>query len=301
MRIGLWIEGQLGASVPEVGRQLADAAGAGYTRAWVGEVGSWDPLTLLAATGHHGPGLGLGTAIVRTYPRHPLALAAQALTVQATTGARLTLGVGPSHGPVVAGQYGIPFDAPARNTREYLGVLLPLLRGEEVSFRGEHWTAAGRIGVYEVTPPTVLLSALGPAMLRIAGELADGTITAWAGPSTIGSFVQPRLSRAAAAAGRPDPQVVAQVCVCVTSDPDGARRWVDDAFAPAAELPSYRAVFEREGLSSPGAAILAGDETAVERGLRRFADAGATEVQVVPVGSPEEKSRTRVALGAFEL
>ncbi len=299
MRIGLWIEGQLGAPIEEVGRQLAAAARAGYARAWVSEVGSWDPLTLLAAIGRDAPAIDVGTGVVRTYPRHPLALAAQALTTQAATGNRLTLGIGPSHRPVVEGQYGISYDAPVRNLREYLGVLMPLLRGEEVSFRGEYWTAAGRIGVPDAPPPGVLVSALGPVMLRLAGELTDGTITAWTGPATIGDFVRPRLAKAAAAAGRPEPHVVAQVCVCVTTDPEGARRWVDEAFGGAGELPSYRAVFEREGVTSPGGTVLAGDEAAVERGMRRFAEAGVSEVQIVPVGTPEEKSRTLTVLGAF--
>jgi F420-dependent oxidoreductase-like protein len=297
VRVGLWIEGQLGATIEEVVRQVDAAGDAGYARAWVGEVGSWDPLTLLAAVGRHAPGIEVGTAIVRTYPRHPLALAAQALTVQAATGNRLTLGVGSSHAPVITQEYGLSFAAPARNMREYLSVLTPLLRGESVDYRGESWTAVGRIGTAGAQAPQVLVSALGPVMLQVTGELADGTITAWAGPKTIGDVVRPALDAAAAAAGRPDPVVVAQVCVCVTGDPDRARRWVDERFGRAADLPSYRAVLEREGLPGPGATVLAGDEATVERGLGRFADAGASEVQVVPVGTAEAKGRTIEALG----
>ncbi len=299
MRIGLWIEGQLGAPLDEVSRQLRAAKEAGYGRAWVGEVGGWDPLTLLAVTSQHVPGVDVGTAVVRSYPRHPLALAAQALTVQAATGGRLVLGVGPSHAPIVEGQYGLPFEAPVRNLREYLSVLIPLLRGESVAFHGESWTAVGEIGVRDVPPPPVLVSALGPAMLRLAGEVADGTITAWAGPTTIEEVVRPHLDKAAGAAGRPDPDVVAGVCVCLTDDPDGARRWVDQTFGGARDLPSYRRVLDREGLASPGDAVLAGDEAAIERGLGRFASAGATEVQVIPVGTAAEKNRTIALLGRF--
>ncbi|MEQ7005203.1 TIGR03564 family F420-dependent LLM class oxidoreductase [Actinopolymorpha sp. B17G11] len=299
MRVGLWIEGQLGAPVEEVVRQVSAAAEAGYARAWIGEVGSWDPLTLLAVVGRHVREIEVGTAIVRTYPRHPLALAAQALTVQAATGNRLVLGLGPSHAPIIENEYGQSFAAPGRNMREYLSALTPLLRGESVAYHGESWTAVGGIGVAGADAPPVLVSALGPVMLRVAGELADGTITAWAGPPTIGDMVRPALERAAAGAGRRSPAVVASVCVCVTADPDGARRWVNETFGRAGELPSYRAVLDREGLAGPGGAVVAGDETAVERGLRRFADAGATEILVIPVGTAQEKTRTVQTLGSL--
>jgi F420-dependent oxidoreductase-like protein len=295
--VGLWIEGQLGAPVEEVVRQVGAAADAGYVRAWIGEVGSWDPLTLLAVVGRQVHQIEVGTAIVRTYPRHPLALAAQALTVQAATGNRLTLGVGPSHAPVIEREYGQSFAAPGRNTREYLTALTPLLRGESVAYHGESWTAVGGIGVAGTQAPPVLVSALGPVMLRVAGELADGTITAWAGPPTIDEVIRPALDRAAAGAGRRSPAVVASVCVCVTADPERARQRVNDTFGRAGELPSYRAVLDREGLAGPGDTVVAGDEAAVEGGLRRFADAGATEILVIPVGTAEEKTRTVQALG----
>jgi F420-dependent oxidoreductase-like protein len=292
MRVGLWIEGQLGAPVEEVVRQVGVAAEAGYARAWFGEVGSWDPLTLLSVVGREVRGIEVGTAIVRTYPRHPLALAAQALTVQAATGNRLVLGVGSSHAPVIENEYGQSFAAPARNLRDYLTALTPLLRGESVAYHGESWTAVGGIGVDGAAAPPVLVSALGPVMLRVAGELADGTITAWAGPPTIGELIRPALERAAAGAGRPAPAVVASVCVCVTTDPEGARRWVNETFGRAGDLPSYRAVLDREGLAGPGDTVVAGDETTIEAQLRQFVDAGATEILVIPVGTAQEKART---------
>ncbi|HEY8454502.1 MAG TPA: TIGR03564 family F420-dependent LLM class oxidoreductase [Actinopolymorphaceae bacterium] len=299
MQVGLWVEGQLGSPVDEVLRQVRHAAELGYHRVWLGEVGGWDPLSLIGVLGQHVPGIGLGTSIVRTYARHPLALAAEALTVQAATGSRLTLGVGPSHASIIEGQYGLSFEAPARNTREYLSILTPLLHGRSVSYHGRHWSAVGEIGVAEAVAPPVFVAALGPAMLKLAGEQADGAITAWAGPGMIADLVRPALGQAAAAAGRPAPGVVACVCVCVTSTPSEARERVDRTFAAAGELPSYRRVLDLQGLATPGETVVAGDEAAVERALREFEAAGATEVYVVPVGTPEEKQRTLAVCGAL--
>lgn len=145
----------------------------------------------------------------------------------------------------------------------------------------------------------MLLSALGPAMLRIAGELADGNLLTWSGPRTIADTVLPAMAAAASGVGRATPEVVVGVCVCVTADPEVARRWVDDQYGAAWDLPSYRAVFEREGLSSVGAAIVAGDEAEVEKALRRYADVGTAELQVIPVGPDADRARTVEVLGGL--
>jgi F420-dependent oxidoreductase-like protein len=280
-------------SMDEIKRSAEVASDAGAATLWLGEVGNWDPLTLLTVLGHEPEVPRLGTAIVRTYPRHPLALAAQALTIQVATGNGLVLGLGPSHAPVIEGQYGMSFAAPARNMRDYLGALMPLLRGESVAYEGAYWTAAGQLDLPGAMPPPVLVAALGPRMLGVAGELADGVITTWAGAGTVAEYVIPTLHKAAGDAGRDDVlEVVAQVPVCVTSDPDGVRRLVDDQLAMARDLPSYRAIFEREGVAGPGGTIIAGDEERVARDIRRYADAGATEFLVTPVGPAEDVERT---------
>lgn len=136
-------------------------------------------------------------------------------------------------------------------------------------------------------------------MLRIAGELADGTAVTWIGPRTIAETVLPTMTVAASAAGRATPEVIAGVCVSVTADPDGARRWVDERFGAAWDLPSYRAVLDREGLTSVGGAVVAGDETEVEKVLRRYAEAGTAEVQVIAVGPDADRARTVEVLGAL--
>jgi len=281
-----------GATLDQIGQQVRAAGQAGFAALWTSERGLWDPLTLFAALGSQQTGPALGTAIVRSYPRHPLALAAQALSTQAATGNRLLLGIGPSHAPIIEGQYGCSYASPVANLREYLSILRPLLRGEEVAFQGRFWTAAGSVSVPGAEPPPVFLSALGPRMLQLTGELADGTITTWAGPKSIDGYFLPTLARAAEAAGRPTPAVIAGVCVCVTDDPDGARRWIDDRYGLAKNLPAYRPVFDREGAAGPADVLVAGDEEAVAREFARFAAVGVTELQVIACGSDAEQART---------
>ncbi|MFC3995665.1 TIGR03564 family F420-dependent LLM class oxidoreductase [Nocardiopsis sediminis] len=295
MRMALCLQNH-GTALDEAVERIRAAAGSGYSTVWMGETGGWDPLTLLAVAGREVDGVALGTAVVRTLPRHPLALAAQALTAQAATGGRLILGIGPSHRPLIEDAYGLSYAAPARNLREYLTALRPLLRGEEASQHGEHWTVAGRVDTPGTPAPPVLISALGPRMLRLAGELADGTLTVWAGPATIGGVIAPELHRAAEAAGRPGPEVVAAVPVCVTADPDGVREWTSARFGGIREKASYRALLDQEGASSAGDTVVAGDEEQVARELRRFADAGATEVQAITVGTAEDQARTEELL-----
>lgn len=291
LRVGVWIDDD-GVSVADVAERARAAAAAGYETVWLGERSGWDPLTLLTAIGAVVPDVRLGTAIVRTHPRHPLALAAQAVTAQAAVGGRLVLGVGPSHAPIVEGQYGLTYERPARHTREYLTALRPLLRGEAVAYSGPTLTVNGQVTVTGADAPPVLLAALGPAMLRVAAELADGVVTTWAGPRSIGEHVVPALSAAAAAAGRDRPAVIAGVCVAVTDDPDGARDWVQAHFGMAGDLPSYRTQLDREGVRTPAETVVAGDEAAVRRAFRALADAGVDELQVLPVGPERDQVRT---------
>ncbi|WP_198663788.1 TIGR03564 family F420-dependent LLM class oxidoreductase [Jiangella endophytica] len=292
LRVGVWIDDD-GVSVAAVAERARAAVAAGYETVWLGERSGWDPLTLLTAIGPAVPGVRLGTAVVRTHPRHPLALAAQAVTAQAAVGGRLVLGVGPSHAPIVEGQYGLSYDRPARHTREYLTALGPLLRGEPVTYSGDLVTVNGQVTAAGAEPPPVLLAALGPAMLRVAAELADGVVTTWAGPRSIGEHVVPTLTAASDDAGRGTrPDVVAGVCVAVTDDPDGARDWVQRHFGIAGELPSYRTQLDREGVRTPAETVIAGDEEAVHRAFRALADAGVDELQVLPVGPDKDQTRT---------
>ncbi|MDA3627873.1 TIGR03564 family F420-dependent LLM class oxidoreductase [Saccharopolyspora sp. WRP15-2] len=293
MRIGLCID-ERGRTHGELLADVRAAAAAGFGAFWLGQHDSWDALTALTALGAEVPGIRLGTAIVPTYPRHPLALAGQALTAQAVIGNRLDLGIGPSHRTIIEDQFGYDFDKPTRHVREYLSALGPLLRGEAVDHRGAVLRATGRVDVPGARPPGLLLSALGPVMLRIAGELADGTITVWAGPRALDEHIVPTISAVAQ-----QPRVVAMVSVCVTSEVDAAREQFAEQLAVAGELPAYRAVLDRQGLNGPEDVAVIGDDLAVERELRRFVEAGATELVAAPFGTADDQRRTRSVLAAL--
>jgi len=284
-------------TLDEVIGQVRTAAEHGFGTAWSAQLIGWDALTTLAVAGREVPRIRLGTAVVPTYPRHPLALASQALTVQAATGNRLILGVGLSHQLVIEGMFGYSYARPARHMREYLAALAPLLRGENVSYHGETVKAVGTVTVPGATPPPLLVAALGSVMLRLTGEVADGTVTWMTGPSTIADHIVPTITAAASAAGRPDPQIVAGLGVCVTDDADGARQRAARQFAVYGQLPSYRAMLDREGAAGPEDVVLIGDETSVRAQVGRLADAGATELVVVPFGTAEERGRTLQVLG----
>lgn len=295
MRIGLGVN-EGGSSLAAVAHQTRAAAAAGFGGVWLSQHMGRDALTTLAIAGREVPGIELGTAVVPTYPRHPLALAAQALTVQEAVGGRLVLGLGVSHRPIVEGQYGYSFDRPARHLRGYLSALMPLLRGESVSYRDETLTAVGAIQVPVDRAPSVLVGALGPAMLRVAGELADGTITTWATPTAVAGHIVPVITKAA---GTRTPRVIASTPVCVTAHEDELRGWVAENFAVVAQFPSYRAILDRGGASGPQDAVIVGDEAGVERQIRRLFDAGATDVVAVLLGSAEEQDRTVELLTAL--
>jgi F420-dependent oxidoreductase-like protein len=237
------------------------------------------------------PDIELGTAVVPTYPRHPVMLAEQALTVQAAIGGRLTLGVGLSHQVVIENVFGLSFDRPARHMREYLSILTPLLLGEQVAFTGETLKAAtfGPLEVNAPAPP-VLVAALGPTMLALAARLASGTVTWMTGPATIESHVVPVISRAAAEAGRGEPRVTVGLPVCVTSDVAGARHKAAEVFAVYGGLPSYRAMLDREGAGGPADVAIVGTKDEVSAQVRRLADIGASDFVGAPFGTAAEMS-----------
>jgi F420-dependent oxidoreductase-like protein len=298
MRLGLQVSVG-GQNLEAITGQVRQAADAGLDSAYFNQVLSWDAIGLAMLSAAQVPGIEVGTAVTLTYPRHPLALASQALTAQAASGNRLTLGIGPGHRPVIEGQYGYCFDRPARHVQEYLSALMPLLRGEQADFHGEVITAAGQVQVPGARPPSVLLAALGPVMLKIAGELADGTVTVWTGPQLIADHLAPAITRAAADAGRPAPRIVADIIMILTADPAGARDRVAAALGAAGQFPSYRSVLERQGLSGIGETIVAGDERVLERAVLAYAEAGATELVASLHGTEQEKARTLELLSAL--
>lgn len=295
MRYGVMLDTSrpIDALVEEV-RGLADE---GFSSVWAPQVFAHDALTLLSVVGREVPGIELGTSVVPVYPRHPLTLAAQALTTQQATGGRFSLGIGLSHQVVVEGMWGYSFDKPARYMREYLAVLLPALRREQVAFEGDvlKGMTMGPLQV-KADPPRVLLAALAPVMLKLAGEQADGTITWVTGPHTIETHIAPRLSAAASAAGRPAPRIAAGLPVCVTNDPNSIRAQVAEGLVVYGQLPSYRAMLDREGAEGPADVAIVGDESTVAKELDRMADAGTTDFMAALVGDSDDRRRTRELL-----
>jgi F420-dependent oxidoreductase-like protein len=298
MRIGLLVGGGPETTLDELVGQVRSAADDGFSSAWLSQIFSWDALTALAVAGREVPGIELGTAVVPTYPRHPMVLAAQALTTSAATGGRLVLGIGLSHQIVIEGMLGLSFEKPARHMREYLSVLLPLLHGERVTFEGQTLTFRG-MGPLETAgaePPAVLLAALAPRMLELAGGRADGTVTWMTGPATIADHIAPSIGRAAEGAGKPSPRIAVGLPVSVTADVDAAREAANATFAIYGQLPSYRAMLDKEGAANPGDVAILGDEDAVRAGVERVFDAGGTEFSAALFGSRDEVTRTRALL-----
>jgi 5,10-methylenetetrahydromethanopterin reductase len=276
--------------------QLQRAADDGFASAWMSNIFGLDALTALAVAGSQVPGIELGTAVVPTYPRHPAVLAQQALTTATAVGGRLALGIGLSHKIVIEDMYGLSFDRPARHMREYLSILLPLLDGEPASFHGETMRAGIGLSTPRPGPVPVLLAALGPQMLRLAGERTDGTVLWMTGPATVRDYVVPAITKAAAAAGRQAPRVVCLLPVCVTDDPDGARARANRVFAIYGQLPSYRAMLDREGAEQPGDIVLTGDEDGVAAQIRELEEAGVTDFVAAQYARGADAERTRALL-----
>ena len=277
--------------------QLRRAADDGFASAWMSNIFGLEALTSLAVAGSQVPGIELGTAVIPTYPRHPAALAQQALTAALAVGpGRLILGIGLSHKIVIENMYGYSFDRPVRYMREYLSVLLPLLDGTAVNVDGSTLSAHIGLSTPRAGRVPVLLAALAPRMLNLAGEQTDGTILWMTGPATVRDYVVPALSAAANTADRPSPRVVCLLPVCVTSDPAAARASAEEEFAIYGQLPSYRAMLDREGAAGPGEVAIVGNEDEVAAQILSLADIGVTDFVAAEFARGEDRERTRSLL-----
>lgn len=303
MRLGIFGGVTATAPIDEVVESARTAAEQGFSTYWIPQIFGYDALTLLAVVGRETapeqgqPGIELGTSVVPTYPRHPAMLAAQALTTQLAADGRLTLGIGLSHQPVIEHMFGINFDKPVRHLREYLEILMPLLDVKPASFDGETLSAHLTLDVPDAQPVPVLVAALGPQMLRLAGTRTAGTITWMTGPRTIEQHTGPLLRAAAEEAGNPEPRIACGLPVCVTDDVDQARERAAMTFAVYGQLPSYRAMLDREGADGPADVAIIGDEATVEARIRDLADTGVTDFAASEFGSgSDEQRRTRELL-----
>ncbi len=271
----------------------------GFRRVWMTQM-PYEPdlLTVLAVAMREVDTIEVGTGVVPIQNQHPMQLAQRALTLNLIAGGRFILGLGMTHAAVTEGMWGIPWDRSVRRLNEYLDGLLPLLAGEAADAPGEIYTTRGALQIAGAPQPPVYVAALGPQLLKIAGRRTAGTVTWMTGPKTLAEHVGPGLR--AAADGRPV-RVVAALPVSVTDDVDGARAQAAEQFAMYGQLPSYRAMLDREGYAGPADAVLIGDEETVTSRIEGLRAAGVDEyVGVVYDRSPEVRDRTRALLRALD-
>jgi F420-dependent oxidoreductase-like protein len=298
VRIGIMIGPETRNYAGKVDRLCEDARDAdraGFASAWIPQLPQdFDAMTAVALMGRETTRIELGTAVVPLQSRHPVALGRQALSVQATCGGRFTLGVGPSHHWVIDTMLGLPYERPAQVVEDYLDVFDAMFSGPgPVDVENERFRIHNPLDITDITPTPVLLAALGPVMLRIAGERADGTILWMADERAIAEHVVPRITKAAASAGRPSPRVVAGVPVglCPVDQVDAARERANRILGHAEYSPNYQRLLERGDATDVGDIAALGSEADVERRLRSFADAGTTDlsVRVLPVGQGRDE------------
>ena len=286
MRIGLMIGADgTRASLDQVIARAKAAEAAGLDNVWLANIFSFDAISTLGFIGRETERIGLGTAVTPTFPRHPTAIAQQAMTTQAAAPGRFTLGIGLSHKIVIEDMLGFSYEKPARHMREYLSVLMPLLRGEMANFDGEHYNVHGlQMDIPGGENVEVVVAALGPVMLKLAAELAGGTNTWMVGPKTMEGHIIPSLR----AGGQDDPRVVGGFPVLLTHQPDEARAQLGEALTIYGQLPSYRAMLDREGLANPQDVAILGDENLLRGEIQRLADMGVTDFNAAIAGGSEE-------------
>ena len=299
MRIGL-ITGARGAATElhSLIREFVQAEEDGFDSIWLPQISSgpgFDALTALSLAASKTSTIAVGTAVVPIFPIHPLTLAKHALTAQIASGGRMTLGVGLSHRPAIEDVMGLSYERPARHMEEYLNVLRPLLDDGNVEFHGRFFDVTAKADVPGALPVPVVIAALAPMMLRIAGEQADGTFTWMAGAKTVKSHVAPRINRAAESADRPPPRICVGMPLAVTGDPQAAREQAAKTYERYGQLTNYRRMLDLEGVEGPSEVALIGNEDEVTEQLKAYAEAGATDflASVFPVGTDEDASLAR--------
>jgi F420-dependent oxidoreductase-like protein len=304
MRIGLMVGSDKERSRADRLTGLLDdgkaAESQGFASFWMPQVpGYLDALTAVALLGQVTSRIEIGTAVIPIQTRHPMIMAQQALTTQVACAGRFTLGLGPSHHWIISDQLGLSYDRPARLVRDYLDVLDAAFAGPgTVAVANDTYRVNSPVDVTDAFQMQVLVAALGPMMLRIAGEHTGGTILWMADERAIGDYVIPRITKAADEAGRHGIRVVAGVPVvlCAESEVPSARAYASEVLGHADFSPNYVRVLEHGDAQDVGDTMAAGDESTVLARLRRYRDAGVTDLaaRVVPLGDdPTQRRKSR--------
>ncbi|MET7640194.1 LLM class F420-dependent oxidoreductase [Streptomyces sp. NPDC005438] len=283
-------------------RLAHEAAAAGLRSAWFGQTFGADSPQLAALVGREVPGLRVGTSAVPVFGRHPLPLSSQAQTAQAATHGRYSLGLALGTKPLTEAGFGIPYERPIRRLREFLTALRQLTETGTADFEGELLTArtpmSARVPGAEGGVP-LLVAAMGPQALRASGELADGILPYLAGPRALDEHIVPAVTAAAEAAGRPAPRIVALVYGVVTDDVDSVREKAAEQLAFYERFPSYARAIGLSGAERAVEVAVIGDEATVTAEVRRYRDAGATEVVFsgTEIAGESDRLRTWELLG----
>jgi F420-dependent oxidoreductase-like protein len=264
----------------------------GFSSLWMAQFFGMDALTALAVVARETERIELGTAVLPSYPRHPLGMAQQAMTAGVAADGRFTLGIGLSHPIVIETLMGLDYAKPATHMREYLEVLTPLLRGEPVSFAGDRYRVNAELAIEGAQPVPLILAALGPVMLDLAGRFSDGTVTWMTGPATLANHIVPTIRTAAAKAGRPAPRIIAGLPFVVTDDAPKVRERLSRTLRMYATMPSYRAMFDREGVANPEDVAVLGNEAEVAAILDRLEESGVTDFNA-SVLTPDSEIKQR--------
>jgi F420-dependent oxidoreductase-like protein len=287
------------ASIDEVRETCAYGVAAGFDSLWISHANAVDPIVALAATALEGGGLGeVGTSVVPLYGRHPIGLAQLARTAQSALGGRFTLGIGAASRQAVAASMGLGWEHPLAYTREFIAGLLPLLAGQVADVDGTQVTTHAELNITAPDTP-VLLAALGPRMLGLAGRTVQGTSVGQCGPRTIATHIAPRIRAAAAETGRPEPRIMALIRICVTDDHAGAYTLARETAMRYRAVPSYATVQDIEGLEDPAELHLIGTWERILDGLAAYAAAGVTDFRLeVAAHTVAARDATREALAA---
>lgn len=303
MTVGVALDGSGSANQVDATVRLArEAADAGLRSAWFGQTFGADSPQLAAIVGREVPGLHVGTSAIPVFGRHPLAVSSQALTAQAATHGRYHLGVALGSKFLTEGGFGIPFERPIARLREFLVALRQLTESGTADFHGELLTAStpipARVPGAEAGVP-LLVAAMGPQALRASGELADGILPYLAGPRALAEHIVPAVTAAAETAGRPAPRIVAIVQGVVTDDVDRVRETLTEKLAFYERIPSYARAIELSGGRRGVDVAVIGDERVFADEVRRYRDAGATEVVVsgTEIAGDADRRRTLNLLG----